>query len=311
MRFFRFASISILGAVFAARPALAALTDSEKVIVRTFVEKGTLDSAGRVRALVARPDLSAAEIAEPLRLGYASAPFDDAHRRFTDALLFGQGSSAARNALVPAVVEGLLARAAARMAEVPVDASGHPDRHGREASDEIVAIHGYIDAHIANAGSPPPDGHDASTAIRDDALRAAAAVYQSHIAAHERWFRASGSAPPELVRVRAQAELSLIDLSRGVSGRYEVSQWLGLSGARRGIFERRGVLVESDDPTQDAALAPAIHLLESVPRATEGLSLWLLSNASAVSLLGRGRVDRVEFPSVEPPRARAPSGPTT
>ena len=49
--------------------------------------------------------------------------------------------------------------------------------------------------------------------------------------------------------MRTQAELTLIDLSRGVSARYEVSQWLGLSGARRGLFERRGVLVESDDPS--------------------------------------------------------------
>src|SRR5262252_1632957 len=93
------------------RPALAALTDSEKAVIRTFIVKGDVDTAPRVRALVGRPDLDSTEIAAALRPGIAEAPFDEKHERFMDALLFGQGSAASRSTLVPAAVEGLLAKA--------------------------------------------------------------------------------------------------------------------------------------------------------------------------------------------------------
>jgi hypothetical protein len=272
--------------------ALAALTASEKAVVRTFVRKGVLDTAPRVRALVGRPDLAPEEVAEPLRAAYAEAPFDPAHRRFTEALLFGQGSAASRNTLVPAVVEGLLARAATRMGDVPIEVGAHVGPHERAAVDELLAIHAFVDTRIANAGAPPPEGHDSAQAIRDDALRAVVGLYKNHLIAHERWIKAPGLVSPELGRVRAQASLALVDLGRGVVGRHELSDALGLAGARRGAFERNGLLVETSGTAADARVAEMVRLLESVPHATDGMSLWLLSKASSAGLVARGRIVR-------------------
>src|SRR5690348_12698125 len=104
--------------------AEAALTDSEKMQIATFIAKGEVLNAPRVRALVARPDLTPEEATEPLKKGFSSAPFDDVRREFAEALLFGPGSSASRNAIVAPVVDALLARAASRMGDVPAEPKG-------------------------------------------------------------------------------------------------------------------------------------------------------------------------------------------
>ncbi len=277
-------------AVFSSQPASAALTDSEKAIVRTFVEKGVPGTAARVRSLVARPDLTAREVAEPLKAAFAAIPFDGAHERFAEALLFGPGSSAARNTLAPAMVESLLARAAARMPDLPLQA--RTDDRGRDATEEIIRIHSFIDARIANAGNPPEDGHDPSTGIRDDAERACWLLYQDHLAAFGRWFGAPGRASPELLRVRTQVEVTAIDLGRGIVERPELAERMALTGARRAAFERHGVLVEADDLSQQNAIAAAVRALDRVPHATDGLSAWLLSKVAPSGLSARGRVVR-------------------
>jgi hypothetical protein len=272
--------------------AFAALTASEKAVVRTFVRKGVLDTAPRVRALVARPDLTPEEIVEALRGGYAEAPFDAAHRRFTEALLFGPGSAASRNTLVPAVVEGLLARAAAKMGDVPIEAGARVGSHEQASVDELLTIHSFVDERVANVGTPPPDGHDSSQAIRDDALRAVVALYKAHLLAHERWFKAPGLLSAELVRVRAEASLALIDLGRGVVGRQELSDVLGLDGTRRGVFERSGLLVETSGTAPEARVAEMVRLLEGVPHAADWMSLWLLSKVSPAGLAARHHIVR-------------------
>jgi hypothetical protein len=197
------ATVLALATVLPPGTALGALTASEKAVARTFVRKAVLDTAPRVRALVARPDLSPEEVAEPLRAAYAEAPFDAAHVRFTEALLFGPGSAASRSTLVPAIVEGLLARAATKMGDVPIDVAAHVGPHERAAVDELLALHGFVDAKIANAGAPPPGGHDSSQAIRDDALRTVVELYKKHLIAHERWIKAPGRVSAELGRVDA------------------------------------------------------------------------------------------------------------
>ncbi|HEX7668325.1 MAG TPA: hypothetical protein VF395_02020, partial [Polyangiaceae bacterium] len=285
-------AVLALGAVLPSGAAHAALTASEKAVARTFVRKAVLDTAPRVRALVARPDLTPDEVAEPLRAAYAEAPFDAAHRRFTEALLFGPGSAASRSTLVPAIVEGLLARAATKMGDVPIEPGAHVGPHERASVEELLALHGFVDSKIANAGAPPPDGHDSSQAIRDDALRTVVELYKKHLVAHERWMKAPGVVSSELGRVRAQASLALVDLARGVVGRHELSDALGLGGARRGAFERSGLLVETSGAAADARVAEMVRLLESVPHATDGLSLWLLSKVSSAGLVARGRIVR-------------------
>jgi hypothetical protein len=285
------------------RTALAALTSSEKAVVSTFVEKGALESAPRVRALAARPDLGPGEMAEPLKKGYSAVAFDDVHRRFTDALLFAPGSEAARNTLAPAVVEALLARAAARMGDVPVDSTRPVTDSERAAIDELVQIHGFVDEKIANAGAPPPDGHDLTSGIRDDAYRALAEMYKAHVAAHRRWFGADEAAPEGMLRLRAQLATTLVDLARGIYGRTEVGDWLGLSGDRRAAFERYGVLVEGGS---NARVADAVRLLDGATGAGNGLSLWSIDKTPTTGLVARGHIARAGVPLVGALRPIAP-----
>lgn len=286
----------VLSLALVPRVALAALTSSEKAVVRTFVEKGAVDTAPRVRALVARPDLGPAEIAEPLKKGFVTVPFDVAHAQFTDALLFGPGSDAARDVLVPAVVEALLARANARMGDVAFDA-GHPATEPeRGAVDELLRIHAFVDRKIANAGHGPLDGHDPQNGIRDDAYQACALLYKSHWAAFERWLGPSGPMNESMVRLRSQIALTLIDLARGGPSRNEVGEWIELKGARRAAFERDGVLVQTGGAAPEARIADDVRLLETVPGAAAGLSLWLLDKTNPTGLVGRGNVVRVGVP---------------
>lgn len=271
--------------------ARATLTPSEKAVVGTFIQKGAPDTAPRVRALVGRPDLSPAEVAEPLVKGYSEAPFDDVHRRFTEALLFGPGGAAARSTLVPGVVEALLARAQSKMADVPLEPSARVSKKEEAAVTEILAIHAFVNARIANAGTPPRDGHDPNAAIRDDALRASVELYRKHLTAHEQWMRAPGAVSQELARVRIQAGLAYIDLARGLTGRQELSGPLGLTGARRAAFERLGVLIEAGG-APEARLEKAVTWLENAPRAADELSLWVVGKTNTAGILARGRIAR-------------------
>ncbi len=273
------------------RPASAALTDSEKAVVRTFIVKGVVDTAPRVRALVGRPDLAPEEIAAALKPGLTEAPFDMQHERFVEALLFGAGSAASRSTLVPAVVDGLLARTGVDFGEVPLDPSAKVDSHARKASDESIAINAFIDRRIANGGKPTVDGHDPSTAIRDDSLKAAALLYKDYFATHAQAFGAGARVSQEMLRLRLEVALTLIDLGRGIVPRQELSEWLGLSGERRALFERTGVLVEADG-APDARVASATKLLESAGATSDELSAWLIAKASPVGLVARGMVAR-------------------
>jgi hypothetical protein len=300
------------------RPALAALTDSEKAVIRTFIVKGVADTAPRVRALVGRPDLTPSEITQALRPGIAEASFDEKHERFIDALLFGQGSAASRSTLVPAVVEGLLAKASATFGDVPLEPGARVEPRGRKASEESLAIHAYVDRRIANAGKPPVDGHDPSAGIRDDALEAAARLYKDYLSVHAQAFGTKARVAPEMLRIRLQASLTLVDLAAGIVPRHELSEWLGLAGERRAVFERTGVFVEADG-APDARVAAATKILESAGPAAEGLSAWLVSKASPAGVVSRGPVARagatlgesthpVDGSSVWPPEVK-PSSP--
>lgn len=255
-------SIAVLcGLALQARPALAALTPSEQAQIRGFVMRGNPGDAARVRALVARPDLDESQAAGPLAGGFARVAFDEDHARFAEALLFGPGSAPARSALVGPVVRALLARA---------------DKLGDDAAaaDELVRIHAFIDGKIANAGG--------QAAIRDDAYADAAKAYKAYLARLH-------SGP---VRVRAQAAAALIDLSHGVLMRHQLVEWLGLSGARAGLFERSGVLLVDGGDVTEPRVAAIAELIGMAPRATDGAELWLVDKASPFGLSAAGAIVR-------------------
>jgi hypothetical protein len=269
-------------------PASAALTDSEKAQIQGFIRTGQVANAVRVRALVARPDLSRDEAAEPLSAGFAAVTFDDQHEKFTRELLLGTGSLASRSDLAPALVRALLARASAAIAAMPTVETGSEAAKSDRLAAEVVRIHRFVDDAIANAGHPPPDGHDASAGFRDDSLKATLDVYRQHLERHAPILKRGTQLSASLVPVRAQAALTVVDLARGVLQRHEVSALLGLSGAEKALFERHGTLVEDGGTSSPARLEAALGFLDAVPAAADGLSLWLLCKAPAVGLGGRG-----------------------
>lgn len=281
----------VFSALVLAQPAHAALTDSEKAQVSGFIRSGELKNAARIRALVARPDLAVDEAAAPLSAGFAAVPFDPKREMLAREILLGPGSAAARSELTPALVRALLARASSAYAAMPASESGPEASKADRLAAETVAIHRFVTDVIANAGRPPVDGHDASAGIRDDALKSCIEAYRAHFERHAAILRPGSKLSPSLVPVRAQASLAVVDLSRGLLQRHEVSALLGLGGVRKAAFERHGTLVEDGGSATDERLAEVIRFLDLAPRAATELGLWLVSKAPVRGLGSRaGRV---------------------
>ena len=76
-----------------ARSAEAALTSSEKGQIRDFVAAARSENAARVRALVARTDLTAESPISALSEAVAPVPFTDARAVFLRELAFGAPSA--------------------------------------------------------------------------------------------------------------------------------------------------------------------------------------------------------------------------
>jgi len=270
-----------------AMPAAAALTDGEKAQIQGFVRGAELGNAPRVRALIARPENAAGEATAPLSAGYGAVPFDDAREKFTRELLLGAGSLPSRSAVAPLLTEALLARAAAALKAMPAAETGADAAKAARLAAEIVRIHRFITEAIANAGSPPPDGHDVSAGFRDDAFKAMLEAYRRHLEALSAFIGYGKPLSPSLVPVRAQASLAVVDLARGVLPRHEVAALLGLTGERRSVFERHGALLEDGGTASETRLVEAVRYAQVAPRALDGLGLWLISKAPAVGLSGR------------------------
>ena len=269
-------------------PARAALTDSEKAQIQGFVRGGELKNAARIRALVARPDLTADEAAEPLAAGFGAVRFDDKREKLAREILLGPGSVAARSELVPPLVGALLARASSALAAMPASEAGPEALKADKLAAEIVRLHSFVTNVVANAGRPPPDGHDAAAGIRDEALKRVLELYRAHFERHAAVLRPGTRLSPSLVPVRAQASLAVVDLSRGLLQRHEVSALLGIGGAKKALFERHGTLLEDGGTASEERLAQASRFLDLAPRAASGLSLWLVSKAPVRELGSRG-----------------------
>ena len=105
-------------------PAGATLTSSEGEQIRGYV--AAADHADRVRALVARPDLSPDESAAAMTAALATLPLDERHATFLATLVSGAPTAATRPVLVRAIVVGLLARVDALYAAVPARKEAEP-----------------------------------------------------------------------------------------------------------------------------------------------------------------------------------------
>ncbi len=280
--------------------AHAALTDSEKRQIVGYVRDAEVARAERVRALIARPDLTQIESAASLSAAYGPVAFDGAREKFTRELLHGSGSEPARGVIAEAVVHGLLARADALVGKLSGAEGPAFSPSARVAAVEVTRIHAFVATQIANAGQPPADGHDASVGIRDDSMRRAAEAYQKHIQRHASWMLLSSSARGYWLRTRDQAAVTFSSLARGVLPRHEVSAALGLSDARRALFERHGFLFDDGGQADSARRDLLVRWFDGCPRAAEGVDLVLLAKTPTAGLAALGRALRVGAdPSVE------------
>ncbi len=241
------AGLSIVAAVaLTARPASAALTDSEKAQIKGFVQGGQVSTAQRVRALVARPDLALEESTSALSDALVPVVFQATGAAYMREVIFGGSSLSGRPVLVSAVTRALLARADALLGQSHIEE--HP-----EVLAELSRIYGFVSARIANVGKPEGPAHDPATGIPtstyDDCVRA----FADHVQRNPRWLSPEAPVPLAFQRVRAQEELTLYDLTNETpTRRVDAATALGLTGARRKLLTELGVLVLDSGRADDA-----------------------------------------------------------
>src|SRR5450432_984831 len=95
-------AVAVVAVLSVAAPSRASLTPSEAEQVRRGV--ATASDLGRVRALVARPDLSSDEAAAAMISPLTTTVLDDAHVAFLHDLVFGDTPTASRPVLAVATV---------------------------------------------------------------------------------------------------------------------------------------------------------------------------------------------------------------
>ncbi len=269
----------------AARSADAALTSSERGQIRDFVARGQVENAARVRSLVARTDLTAEESIAAVTEALVPVPFVEQRAAFLRELVFGVASASSRPLLAQAVVRGLLARADA----VYVKYVGGLD-HEVNAITELVAIYAFIDGAIANAGRPTAAAHDGAAGISAAAYEDASKAMRDHVERNPRWLKGEGVIPESVGRLRAQAQVTLLDLlPDGLTRRVDAVVRLGLTDARRQMLIEWGILLQ-DAGKLDAAKAERVRqILARVPGARIDLEL-LYTGDDRGALRARGLV---------------------
>lgn len=233
--------------------ARAALTASEAEQVRGYVAEAA--HADRVRALVARTDLSPDESAAAMAQALAGIALDDRHAAYLEAMVHGAPSPATRPVLAVATVRGLLARVDALLAAHPADLDRAPGALGeiglayRFAAGEVAAT----DASMTDAARA-----DVGRALLDHMTRNAALL------------RLDAPVPLAVARLRAQLAVSIADsLPDGPTRKIDAADRLGLTGARRAALVDLGLLVADRGGTDDR-IAEVRAVAERLPGARDG-----------------------------------------
>ncbi len=236
----------LAGLLSIASIASASLTPSESEQVRRDV--ATAMHVARVRALVARPDLSSGEAVAAMVGPLTMTPVDREHTTFLHELVFSDASTASRPVLAVVVVRALLARADAVIAEHPYDLD---QRH--EALGELRRIYGLVE-EVAAAGAlgniPASSRADCAHALLD------------HVARNATVLQPQAPVGPYVAQARAQAAIALLDLTAdGTTKRVDAASALALTGVRRALLVERGVLL-LDSGGPDSQVAPVRMLLD-------------------------------------------------
>ena len=262
----------VAGAILvSASAAWASLTPSEAEQVRHEVSRA--QNVDRVRALIARPDLSIDEAAAVMVGAIGATPIDAEHVAFLRELVFGSGSAASRPTLAVAVVRGLLGRADALLTHASAL------ERGSVALAELAAVYGLVEDVVAA---------DPQANVTDTARAECARALASHFARNASVLRPDEPVAPALANVRAQAAIALFDATPDAPGRrVDVANNLGLTGARRAALIELGTLV-LDEGGSDARVSALRSLLDRVPGAGDGAEAIVVGDKQAPRLRARG-----------------------
>lgn len=262
-------------ALLSSARADASLTDSEKGQIRSWIEHPSPEAASRLRALVARPDLTADESSEALGAALRDQPFVPARETLLGSLLFGPASRSSRASLVSPVSRALLTRAHAvmqRERSSPAAFVADP-----AALEELLRIHRFIGKAVG-----PESGVGAT--LRNDATRAVAVAYRDHVQAHAGVLGFLSDAEGPALLLRTQVASNVAGLASVLDNRDEAAGWLGLTGSARGLFVRTGVVIASSQPGQELRIAQIARVLESVPAGLRAVRVALVDKTQHASL---------------------------
>ncbi len=266
-------AVSIAAAVwFAAANASATLTPSEQVVVKEFVASAQVQNAQKVRALVARPDLTPEESESAMQGALEMVAFTDARAAFLREVLFGGASAPSRNVLALATVQALVARADAVVTRYDADL----DKQAA-ALIELSKIYGFVGAEIANArapgSAPRSQGHDPQVSISNATYDACAQALGNHAGRHPKWLKADVTLAADVSRARAQLELATVDMvSDTATRRIDAADRVGLTGSRRAFLTELGVLVLDSGAATDARIDRVRAALLRLPGARADVS---------------------------------------
>ena len=255
-------------------PARAALTESEKGQVRSYLESGELGTVARLRALIARPDLSEHEATAVLTAALRPRAFDDEVTAYLEALLFGPASQPSRSRLMSSVVRALLSRADAIFIQQP----GDPMRGEARAGDELDPIHEFVAGLLATRARATEAKGVAG--LQPDARRSIAEAYAEHIERHRTWLGLGGRVQGATLLLRARVALVLKSASEGVVDRNDTAEVLGLGQAARGLFQRTGALFDDGGLGPEVRRQEVVSMLENVPGSLRDIDLVVVSKVS-------------------------------
>jgi hypothetical protein len=279
---------AVLAAVLAcSASASASLTTSESEQIRGYV--ASADHADRVRALVARPDLTPDESAAAMASALGGIALDDRHAAYLGEVVRGAPTPATRPVLALAIVRGLLARVDALYAAHPADL----DR----ATAALVEIGLAYDFAATQVSAPDTSMTDASRADVGRAL-------SDHVARNASLLRLDAAVGPAVARLRAQVALTMLDsLPDGPTRKIDAADKLGVSGARRAVLVDLGLLL-LDRGGSDDRITQVRAVIERLPQAREGAVALFIGDAPT-ALRARGRV--ITVPDATGPLGEASS----
>ena len=304
---------ALLGAAifFGANVANAALTSSEKGQIKDFVAGARAENAQKVRSLVARTDLTPEESSAALTEAVVPVAFTEQRGIFLEQMAFGGASAPSRPIVVLAEVRALVARADAIFQRY-VGGLDHEPR----AIQELVAIYGWLDATIANAGKPTSTAHDGSAGIPPATYEECSKVLRAHIERQARWLKGDGAVPDAIGRLRAQAQVTLVDmLPDGLTRRVDAADRLALTGARRTMLTDWGILFADAGKLDDKRLERVREIFSRLPAVRADLGLvYAGAERTGQPLRARGLVEYVApaaapypFPGKDVPAAYDPA----